>query len=202
MRMLSVTILHSTKMVNTKTDVGIYCLHIKSCRIFHAWHSTQLSLVGSEFNGPVNTIEVMSSGSVYLTTLFLGRLCPLSDLPVLVHILSPEINNCPLWISGKESMTAENISWSISMKKCSQTQQGSNPWPPHYQMDMHLTEPLRSAYNWLIKVQVKQTGKLFSDKLFFSDYIFKYCWNVNWSFSWMRKIILTLYNHFLLLNLV
>ena len=36
MRMLSVTILHSTKMVNTKTDVGIYCLHIKSCRIFHA----------------------------------------------------------------------------------------------------------------------------------------------------------------------
>ena len=34
--------------------------------------------VDLEFNGPFNTIKVMSSRSVYLTTLFLGRLCPLS----------------------------------------------------------------------------------------------------------------------------
>ena len=32
-----------------------------------------------EFNDPVNTIKIMSSRSVYLTTLFLGRLSPLSD---------------------------------------------------------------------------------------------------------------------------
>ena len=32
-----------------------------------------ICLVGLEFNGPVNTIKVMSSRSVYLTTLFLGR---------------------------------------------------------------------------------------------------------------------------------
>ena len=36
-------------------------------------------LVDLEFNGPVNTIKVMSSRSVNLTTLFLGRLRPLSN---------------------------------------------------------------------------------------------------------------------------
>ena len=34
--------------------------------------------VGLEFNGPVNTIKVTSSQSVYLTTLFLDILSPLS----------------------------------------------------------------------------------------------------------------------------
>ena len=31
-----------------------------------------------EFNSPVDTVKVMSSESVYLTTLFMGRLCPLN----------------------------------------------------------------------------------------------------------------------------
>ena len=35
-------------------------------------------LAGLEFNDPVNTIKVMLSWSVYLSTLFLGRLSPLS----------------------------------------------------------------------------------------------------------------------------
>ena len=35
--------------------------------------------VGLAFNGPVNTIKVMWSWSVYLTTLFPDRLSPLSD---------------------------------------------------------------------------------------------------------------------------
>ena len=30
----------------------------------------------------------------------------------------PETDNCPSWISRRERMTVENISWSISMKKC------------------------------------------------------------------------------------
>ena len=50
-------------------------------------------LVGLKFNGPVNTIYVMSSPSVYLTTFFLYRFSPLSGLQVLVHILSPETDN-------------------------------------------------------------------------------------------------------------
>ena len=35
-----------------------------------------------------------------------------------MHILSPETDNCPSWISGRERMTVENISWSISTKEC------------------------------------------------------------------------------------
>ena len=34
-----------------------------------------------------------------------------------VHILLPETDNCPSWISGRKGMTVENISWSISMKE-------------------------------------------------------------------------------------
>ena len=65
---------------------------------------------------PSQSIMVMSSRSIYLTTLFLGRLSPLSGQPALVHILSPETDNsyCPSWISGWERMTVGNISWSIS----------------------------------------------------------------------------------------
>ena len=53
--------------------------------------SPRHTLVGLEFNGPVNTTKVNSS----LTTLFQARLSPLSGSPVLVHILSPETDNCP-----------------------------------------------------------------------------------------------------------
>ena len=35
-----------------------------------------------------------------------------------MHILSPETDNCPSWISWRERMTVENISWSISTKEC------------------------------------------------------------------------------------
>ena len=51
---------------------------------------------GSElkFNSPVYTVKVMSSLSVYLTTLFLHRFSPLCGfIPVLVHISSPEIRS-------------------------------------------------------------------------------------------------------------
>ena len=52
-------------------------------------------LVGLEFNAGVNTIKFMSSRSVYLTTHFLDRLSSISSLPILVHFLSPETDNCP-----------------------------------------------------------------------------------------------------------
>ena len=35
-----------------------------------------------------------------------------------MHILPPETNNCPSWLNGRERMTVENISWSISTKEC------------------------------------------------------------------------------------
>ena len=35
-----------------------------------------------------------------------------------MHILFPETDNCPFWISRREKMTVENISWSIFKKEC------------------------------------------------------------------------------------
>ena len=57
-----------------------------------------------------------------------------------MHTLSPETDNCPSWISGKERMTIENISWSISAKECCRPRRGLNPRLPGLQSD--------GASNW------------------------------------------------------
>ena len=62
-----------------------------------------------------------------------------------MHILSPETDNNPSWISRRERMTVENISWSISMKECCRPRQGSNLGPLCLQSDVHPTEPPRPA---------------------------------------------------------
>ena len=68
------------------------------------------------FNGPVNPLGSFWVWSVYLATPFTGRRSPQS---VLIHILLPEIDHCPSWISRREKMMiVENISWSISTKEC------------------------------------------------------------------------------------
>ena len=73
--------------------------------------------IGLEFDGPVYTIDgpvytikVTSSQSVYLTALLPGRLSFLSSSLVLVHILSPETDNGPKWLSGRKRMSTENSS--------------------------------------------------------------------------------------------
>ena len=60
-----------------------------------------------------------------------------------MQILSPETDNCPSWISGRERMTVENISWSISTKECCRPRRGLNPRPPGFQSD--------GASNWATK---------------------------------------------------
>ena len=57
-----------------------------------------------------------------------------------MHILSPETDNCPSWISGRERMTVENVSWSISTKECYRPRRGLNPRPSGLQSD--------GASNW------------------------------------------------------
>ena len=57
-----------------------------------------------------------------------------------MHILSPETDNCPSWISGRERMTVENISWSVSTKEYCRPRRGLNPRPPGLQSD--------GASNW------------------------------------------------------
>ena len=47
------------------------------------------------------------------------------------------------WISGRERMTVENISRSISMKECCWLQRGSNLQSPGLQSDAHPTEQPR-----------------------------------------------------------
>ena len=49
---------------------------------------------------------------------FTGQSWASKLLTSIVHIPSRETDNCPSWISGRERMTVENISWSISTKEC------------------------------------------------------------------------------------
>ena len=49
---------------------------------------------------------------------FTGQAKSSKWLTSIVHILSPETDNCPFWSSRRERMNIENISWSISMKEC------------------------------------------------------------------------------------
>ena len=71
---------------------------------------------------------------------FTGQAWSSKRLTSIVHILSPETDNCPSWISWRERMTVENISWSISTKECCRPRRGLNPRPPGLQPD--------GASNW------------------------------------------------------
>ena len=88
---------------------------------------------------------VMSSVVNLPNHTFTGQAQSSKRLTSIVHILLPETDNCPSWISGRERMTVQNISWYISTKKCCRLRRGSNPPPPGLQSDMHPTEPPRLA---------------------------------------------------------
>ena len=60
-----------------------------------------------------------------------------------MHILSPATENCPTWISVRERMAIDMISWPISTTEYSQTG-GSNPLPPDFQSKAHPTESGKS----------------------------------------------------------
>ena len=83
---------------------------------------------------------VMSSVVSLPNHMFTGQALSSKRLTSTVHILSPETDNCPSWISDRERMTVENISQSISTKGCCRPRRGLNPRPPGLQSD--------SASNW------------------------------------------------------
>ena len=62
----------------------------------------------------------MSSAVSLPNHTFTGQTQSSKRLTSIVHILLPETDNCPSWISGRERMTVENITWSkkISTKEC------------------------------------------------------------------------------------
>ena len=82
----------------------------------------------------------MSSAASLPNHTFTGQAWSSKRLINIVHILSPETDNCPSWISGRERMTVENISWSISTKECCRPWRGLNPRPLGLQSD--------GASNW------------------------------------------------------
>ena len=70
---------------------------------------------------------------------FTGQAQSSKRLTSNVHILLPETDNCPSWISGRERMTVENISWSNLHERMLPTQgvEPTTSW-----------SPVRRASNW------------------------------------------------------
>ena len=89
-----------------------------------------------------------------------GQALSSKRLTSIVQILLPETDNCPSWISGRERMTVENISWSISTKECCWPRRGLNPRPPGLQSDAHPTEPPRPALKGLNRIAAAEYFKL------------------------------------------
>ena len=85
---------------------------------FHFLWFEQCGFVSVEILRPSQPNGVMSSAVSLPNHTFTGQAKSSKRLTSIVHILSPETDNCPSWISGRERMTVENISWSISTKEC------------------------------------------------------------------------------------
>ena len=87
---------------------------------------------------------VMSSVVSLPNPTFTGQASSSKRLISIVHILLPETDNCPSWISGRKRMTTENISWSISMADVANLAkvEPATSWSPS---DVHPTKPLRPA---------------------------------------------------------
>ena len=67
-------------------------------------------IVRVEVLRPSQPNGIMSSAVTLPNYTLLGRLSSLSGKPCsIVHIPSPETDNCPSWISGRERMAVENI---------------------------------------------------------------------------------------------
>ena len=86
------------------------------------------------FNVPVNNYGHVETVNKPIHTLP-GQAYIWVDNQYLVLILSPVTDNCSTWISGRERLIIEMISWPISTKERCLTG-GSNPWP-EYQTDAH-----------------------------------------------------------------
>ena len=60
---------------------------------------------------------VMSSAVSLPNHMFTGQAYSSKRLNSIVHILSPVTDNCPSWISRRERINVENITWPISTKE-------------------------------------------------------------------------------------
>ena len=83
-------------------------------------------------------------GSQFAWPHFYGQAQSSKWLTSTVHTLSPKSDNCLSWISGRERMTIENISWSVSKKECC--------WPG------------RGRTHILLITRTRHQGRLFMEK--------------------------------------
>ena len=97
-----------------------------------------------------------------------------------MHILSPKTDNCPSWISGRERMTVENISWSISTKECCRPWQGLNPRPPGLQS--------HGASKWATEAQKVVKVKHYPERCFFFCFVF-FFW-LTFYFKWIYFVLI------------
>ena len=120
---------------------------------------------------PSQPSGVMSSAISLPNHTFTGQALSSKQLTSIVHILSPETDNCPSWISGRERMTVENISWSISTKECCRPRQGLNPRPPGLLSD--------GASNWATEAGWQTVYTLIRLHIL---------WHLIWVFTMLRLV--------------
>ena len=96
----------------------------------------------------------MSSAVILSNHTFNGQAQSSKRLTSIVQILLSGTDNCPSWISGRERMTVENISLSISTKKC-RPRRGLNPRRPGLQLD--------GASKWATKADPDKSSMIWSD---------------------------------------
>ena len=106
--------------INKSIDTIGTLLCGQNCNYF----SQNREFVCVEVLRPSQPNGVMSSAVSLHNHTFTGQALSSKRLTSIVHILSPETDNCPSWISGRERMTVENISWSISTKECCRPRRG------------------------------------------------------------------------------
>ena len=94
---------------------------------------------------PSQPSVVMSSTVSLPNHTFTGQALSSKRLTSIVHILLPETDNCPSWISRRERMTVENISRSISTKECCRPRRGWTRKLLVSSRTVHPTEPPRLA---------------------------------------------------------
>ena len=78
-------------------------------KVFNQANCFKRNFVCVEVLRPSQPNGVMSSAVSLPNHTFTGLAKFSKRLTSIVHILSPETDNCPSWISGRERMTVENI---------------------------------------------------------------------------------------------
>ena len=107
----------------------------------------------------------------------------INGLPVFVHILLPETDNCPSWMSGTERMRKENISWSIYVKEYFWwIQRELNSQPPDHQLNVHRTKPPRLALSNKSEIRLNVFTHLLLYFLFFLHFLLVFIFSLLFRF--------------------